>query len=213
MSQPVRALISCVLLVGAFFALHLRSGAEPVPVRKSFDSFPHVLGGWRGQEDSALPPQILDMLKATDYLMRRYVDSGGHNTWLYVAYWQAQRKGSDIHSPKNCLPGGGWEPVEASRLTIALPAPYGPITVNQYLIQKDNQMQVVIYWFQAQGTVVAGELDAKIQMIRSAIMTNRTDGVLVRVSTPVAGSVPETTERLVHYVQTLYPTLSEYLPN
>ena len=73
-------------------------------------------------------------------------------------------------------------------------------------------MQVVMYWFQAQGTVVAGELDAKIEMVRSAILKNRTDGAVVRISAPVQGTVQETTEALVRYVQSLYPVLREYLP-
>jgi EpsI family protein len=70
----------------------------------------------------------------------------------------------------------------------------------------------VIYWFEAQGTVVAGELDAKIQMVRSAILKNRTDGALIRLSSPVTGSVQETTDRMVEYVRTFYPVVREYLP-
>jgi EpsI family protein len=153
------------------------------------------------------------MLKMSDYLMRRYVDEAGNSTWLYIAYWQSRRKGADVHSPKNCLPGGGWEPVEASRITIPVAGASAPITVNRYLIQKDNQMQVVMYWFQAQGKVMAGEVDAKIQMIRSAVLTRRTDGALVRVSSPVSGTVQDTTDRLTLYVQALYPALAGYLPN
>ena len=144
--------------------------------------------------------------------MRRYVDPAGHSTWLYMGYWQSQRTGADIHSPKNCLPGGGWEPIEATRLRVPLGGSAAPITVNRYLIQKDRQLQVVIYWFEAQGTVVAGELDAKIQMVRSAILKNRTDGALVRLSSPVSGTVQDTTDRMVQYIQTLYPILREYLP-
>ena len=89
----------------------------------------------------------------------------------------------------------------------------GAITVNSYLIQKDRQLQVVIYWFQAQGVAVAGELDAKIHMVRSAILRNRTDGAIIRISSPVSGTVQDTTDRLVGYIQTLYPTLSTYLPD
>jgi EpsI family protein len=129
-----------------------------------------------------------------------------------MGYWQSQRRGSDIHSPKNCLPAGGWEPVEATRIDIPVDGAAAPISVNRYLIQKDRQLQVVIYWFEAQGTVVAGELDAKIRMVRSAIVKNRTDGALVRLSSPVSGTVQETTDRMVQYIRLLYPVLREYLP-
>jgi EpsI family protein len=145
--------------------------------------------------------------------MRRYVGPAGEVSWLYVGYWQSRRQGADIHSPKNCLPGGGWEPVEATRLAIPVEGAAQPITVNRYLIQKDREMQLVIYWFQAQGKVVAGELEAKLDLMRSAMFRNRTDGGLVRISGPVVGSVQETTDRMVRYVQVLYPVLREYLPD
>jgi len=212
MRPSVRLIVSAALLVGALLAIQLRSPGEAIQVRKPFSTFPQVLDTWKRQEDSVLEPEVVGMLKLSDYLLRRYVDSAGHSTGLYIGYWQSQRKGSDIHSPRNCLPGGGWDPVEVSRLTIPLAQPPGVIIVNRYLIQKDNQMQVVIYWFQAQGTAVAGELDAKIEMVRSAILKNRTDGALVRISSPVYGTVQETTARLVQYVQALYPILGEYLP-
>jgi EpsI family protein len=212
MSPSVRVAVSAVFLLGAFFALHFRSVGETGPLRKSFDSFPEVLGGWRGRDDTVFDQDTVQMLKMSDYLLRRYVDESGRSTWLYLAYWQSRRRGNDIHSPKNCLPGGGWDPVETTRLTIPVKGAPAPITVNRYLIQKDRQMQVVIYWFQAQGKVVAGELDAKIEMMRSAIFRNRTDGALVRISSPVYGTIPETTEALVRYVQTLYPVLPDYLP-
>ncbi|HEX7787599.1 MAG TPA: EpsI family protein [Methylomirabilota bacterium] len=212
MSQRARVIVSVALLLGAFGVLHFRSVGEGMPMRKPFDQFPTALGGWKGRDDIAFEPDILRMLKMSDYLMRRYENRDGHSAWLYMAYWPSQRRGNDIHSPKNCLPGGGWEPVEASQVQISVPGSAAPITVNRYLVQKDRQMQLVMYWFQAQGAVVAGEFQAKIHMVRSAILRNRTDGAIVRISSPVYGSVSETTAELTEYVRLLYPILGEYLP-
>lgn len=212
-SQTVRLTISVALLLGALLAVQFRPSSEAVQLRKPFSTFPAALGGWKGEEETILDRDTLGMLKMSDYVMRRYVDSSGRPVWLYIGYWQSQRKGGDIHSPKNCLPGGGWEPIEASRLSIPIPGLATPISVNRYLIQKDNQMQVTLYWFQSQGKVVAGELGAKIELVRNALLKNRTDGALVRLSSPVQGGVEETTGRLVAYVQAMYPVLPEYLPN
>ena len=213
MRQPFRVALSAGLLLGALLVVQFRSPGEAIQVRQPLSSFPTLLGAWRGQEDTILAPDVLSMLKMSDYLMRRYDDAGGRPIWLYVGYWQSQRKGGDIHSPKNCLPGGGWEPIEASKLSIRVPGSDTPISVNRYLIQKDNQMQITIYWFQTQGKVVAGELGAKIELVRNALLRNRTDGALVRLSAPVQGGIEQTTERLVKYVQILYPMLHEYLPD
>lgn len=213
MTAPVRVLVSLGLLVGALLVFQFRSTGEAVPVRMSFDSFPMVVGEWRGTQATVLEVEILNVLKVSDYVMRRYTDPDGRSLWLYIGYWATQRKGAQIHSPRNCLPGGGWEPLEASRFTIRLPAADTSITVNRYLIQKERAMQVVLYWYQQQGQAIAGEVPARIEMVRSAVMRNRTDGALVRVSMPVSGSVEETTTQLVQYVQTLYPVLGQYLPS
>jgi len=212
MTLAMRAALAAALLLGALLVLQFRSTGEAVPIRKSFDTFPSRIATWQARESSNLDLEIVNLLKVNDYVMRRYADRDGRTLWLYIGYWSSQRKGAQIHSPRNCLPGGGWEPIEASRLIVPLPGVHTPIEVNRYLIQKDREQQVVLYWYQSQGKAVAGELDAKIEMVRTAITRNRTDGALVRVSAPVIGGVAETTDGLVRYVQTLYPLLAEYLP-
>jgi EpsI family protein len=209
----VRASITCVLLLGALLGVQLRSRGEAVPPRKSFDSFPTSIATWQARQASSLDPEIVNILKVNDYVMQRYEDSDGRMLWLYIGYWSSQRKGAQIHSPRNCLPGGGWEPIEASLVTVALPAPYAPIVVNRYLIQKERSQQVVLYWYHSQGKAISGELAAKVEMVRAAITRNRTDGALVRVSAPVVGSAAATTDSLARYVKALYPILAEYLPD
>ena len=98
-------------------------------------------------------------------------------------------------------------------MTIPLPRPMGSITVNRYLIQKDQDQQVVFYWYQSQGKAIAGEVTARAEMIKNSIVRHRTDGALVRVSSPVSDGVQETSDRLVRYIQAVYPILAEYLPD
>jgi EpsI family protein len=207
-----RLLISAGLLVATLVALQLRGTGETMPLRKPLTGFPRIVGEWQAREVSPLDANTLQLLRPTGYLVRREVDQAGRSLWLYIGYWDSQRKGAAPHSPKNCLPGGGWEPLEASTVTIPLGAGTAPLVVNRFLIQKERDQQLVLYWFDAQGRAVAGEVEAKIQMIRSAIFRNRTDGAIVRVAAPVYGSVTETTERLTRYVQALYPMLHDYLP-
>jgi EpsI family protein len=213
MRLSARVAISAALLSGAFLFLQLRSTGEAVPIRRSLDEFPLAIGDWQGREATIFEIEILNVLKVKDYLMRRFADPNGRSLWLYIGYWDTQRKGAAPHSPRNCLPGGGWEPLEATMVTIPLPAPYPPITVNSYLIQKDQAQQLVFYWYHEQGKVIAGEVAARIEMVRSAILRNRTDGALVRVSSPVYGGVQPTSEMLTRYVQSMYPILNQFLPD
>jgi len=213
MTQLARVAVSILLLVGALLVLQLRSSGEAVPIRKPLDRFPTIVGEWQGREEQVLDLSILDQLKAKDYLMRRDQAPGGRSVWLFIGYWDRQRSGAQPHSPKNCLPGSGWEPIEASKVTIPLGKSFPPITVNQYLIQKDRDQLLVLYWYQSQGKAIAGELAAKVEMAKSSIVRHRTDGALVRISSPIYGSVQETSRLLIGYAQALYPILPEYLPN
>jgi EpsI family protein len=213
MSPLIRGVVSLTILAVALLTLQLRSAGEAVPLRKPLDFFPATLGEWQGRRGAIFSTPILTKLKLTDYVMRDYIDAAGRGLNLYIGYWDNQRRGAGIHSPKHCLPGAGWEPVEASLVTIPLGPQYPAITVNRYLVQKDREQQVVLYWYQSQGQAIAGEVPARIAMVKRALAHNRTDGAIIRVMSPVYGSARETSERLVAYVQAMYPVLGEHLPD
>lgn len=213
MKPSPRLLVSVALLVGALLVMQLRSSGEAVPIRKPLDGFPVTVGPWRGREGVMLEADALNVLKVKDYVVRRYVDPSGQDLWLYIGYWDTQRKGAQIHSPRNCLPGAGWEPLEASTVTIDLPPPYGTIAVNRFLIQKDQEQQIAFYWYQSQGRATAGEVAARVQLVKNSIFRNRTDGALVRITAPIRGSVSETSVRLIDYIRAMYPVLHDYLPD
>ena len=213
MKQSVRLAVSLGLLLAALVLLQSRTHGEAVPLRRPLDTFPTALGSWYGREATVLDVEVLNILKVKDYLMRRYVDQSGRSLWLYIGYWDTQRKGAQVHSPRNCLPGSGWEPVQASVVHIPVHGGQSSIPVNRFLIQKDSHQEVVFYWYQAQGRAIAGEVGAKVAMVQSAILRNRTDGALVRVSSPIYKSLGETSDLLTAYIQTMHPLLSQYLPD
>lgn len=209
----VRLVRSTALLVGVFLALQLRPSGEAAPIRETLDNFPLAVGEWRQRERLLIDAETLSVLRPTDYLVRRYEDSSAHSVLLYISYWAAQGKGVQPHSPKNCLPGSGWDPLEASVVTIPLAAPYPPVKVNRYLVQKDQERALVFYWYQSRGHVIPGEIAARIDMVKGALLSNRTDGALVRVSIPLGGNPQETEASLIRYIQTMYPMLGDYIPS
>jgi hypothetical protein len=106
MRNAYRTAVSCTLLIGALLFLQFRSHTEVVPIRRSLDAFPTVVGDWKGLGGTIFEVEILNVLQVKDYLMRRYVDSAGRSIWLSIGYWDTQRRGAQMHSPKNCPPGG-----------------------------------------------------------------------------------------------------------
>jgi EpsI family protein len=192
---------------------------EPVPVRTSFDTFPMRLGEWTGAQEAPLTPDILAVLGVDDYLLRSYSKPDRSGVGLYIGYYGSQRQGDTMHSPLNCLPGAGWEPVSKGELTVSVPgalpdAPDPDIVVNRYVIQKGLDRLLVLYWYQSHGRVVASEYWGKFYLVRDAVRLNRTDGALVRVIAPAAGDEGEgrAEATTVQFVKTLYPALNGYLP-
>ena len=197
------------LLIGIALFYGVSHG-ESVPLRRPLGELPMTMDGWQGQDDP-LGNRIVSALGVSDYVNRSYT-SGGQRIDLYLGYYQSQRTGETIHSPKNCLPGAGWEPVRAGRLTIPM-AVSPPIVVNEYLVEKGPAQFLVLYWYQAHGRVIASEYSGKAWLVFDAITRNRTDEALVRVLTPIRNGEDQARARVVQFVQALYPRLSTFIPN
>jgi EpsI family protein len=207
-------LIGC--LVGTSTYLGLASASEPVLVRRPLGTLPMQIGAWSGQAAPPIDPEIIRVLGVDDHVNRFYVD-GDRLAHLYVGYYNSQREGDTIHSPMNCLPGAGWLPVSTGRIDIAAGTGNTPIHVNRYVIQKGLDRQVVLYWYQSQGRVVASDYWSKVYLVLDSIRRNRTDAALVRVIAPydAAGGSPEDdAERAaVAFVKAIFPVLNAYLPS
>jgi EpsI family protein len=201
-----------VLLVASAGLLQARHKIELIPNHLPVSSFPIQVGNWRGQ-DQQISDAILAVLGPGDFLSRVYLQPGQPSLGFFLAYFPSQQTGDTIHSPKNCLPGAGWMPVESSR--IWLPASDGKtIPANRYIIQNGTERQIVLYWYLAHGRAVASEYWARFYLVADAIRMNRTDGALIRIITPIEhGENSEAAEqRAVNFAQQILPSLNEYVP-
>ena len=216
-----RALILFACLTVGAVAVARADRAEPVSERLPFDSFPMVFGGWSGVKEPPLEPKILAILGVDDYLTRAYFTADRKAAaGLYIGYYGSQRQGDTMHSPLNCLPGAGWEPLSrgAMRLNVSRSPGAAPteVTINRYMIQKGLDRQLVLYWYQSHGRVVASEYWGKFYLVKDAVQLNRTDGSMVRVIVPVIGgdSGEAAAEKTaVGFVQELFPLLEGFLPS
>lgn len=178
-----RAAVVIALLAGtALFAAHV-SGTEVHVERQPLETLPHTIDGWTGREATPLADDVVALLGVDDYIHRMYLSDAGVPVGLYAGYYGSQRQGDTIHSPQNCLPGAGWRPVSST--TVHLQSGDRKVPVNQYVIQKGLDQQVVLYWYQGRGRVVANEYANKALLMWDAATLQRTNGGLVRVMTPV----------------------------
>jgi EpsI family protein len=198
-------------LVGATVGLHALSHGAPVVLSSPLRNFPLELGAWHGNE-IPLDADILKIAAVDDYLNRMYRGPDGKALGLYIGYYKSQQTGDAIHSPKNCLPGSGWQPVTAGRINIALPngttAP-----VNLYVIERGVDRQVVLYWYQSHGRVIASEYSAKFYTVRDAIRMNRTDSSLVRIVVPFKRDRQAAEQCATAFAQQLLTPLQRFIPN
>ena len=212
-----RAAVLCVMLGTTTVVLANARRSETTVTRTSFATFPMSIGAWQANVDPPLEDSILKVLGVDDYLSRIYYRPGAA-VGLFMGYYASQRQGDTIHSPLNCLPGAGWEPVSQGRLTIANADGAGrDITVNRYIVKKGLDRQLVLYWYQSHGRVVASEYWSRAFLINDAIRLNRTDGSLVRVIAPIPVTADDdgaAAEKLAEeFVRVIFPLLPTYLPN
>ncbi|MGA7623038.1 MAG: exosortase C-terminal domain/associated protein EpsI [Candidatus Acidiferrales bacterium] len=208
-SGSIRLWMTAALLLGAFFLLRSVSHGEPVLPHQPLRDLPYTIGSWTGQE-SPLSDRIVQAVSVSDYTNRFYYSVGSSPIQLYVGFYGSQETGDTIHSPKNCLPGAGWDPVHAGFATI--PVAGRQITVNEYVVQQDQDKELVFYWYQGRGRVIASEYAGKFWMVADAISRNRTDGALVRLNTPITENESTARARLVGFTQELFPKLDELIP-
>jgi len=219
MSSRTRVIVVLAILAAATISVARANRAEEVPLRISFSLFPMQLGEWQGVQRPPFSERVLEVLGLDDYLTRYYYDRSRVAVDLYIGYWRSQQQGGAIHSPQNCLPGSGWEPVSQGILTFPDPrTPGAPaLSVNRYLIRKGTERQLVLYWYQSRGRIVGSEYWSKIYLVLDAARYNRTDAALVRLVVPVADGSPEAEARAesqaITFANVMLPALSAFLPN
>ena len=205
-------LLSGLILSAGLYSA--RAGDEVAAPREPLASIPGTLGGWSNPVDLPLDPDVRDVLGVDDYINRTYVDAAGRPVNLYIGYYASQRQGDTIHSPQNCLPGAGWQPVEGGAAPLDVNG--RRITVNRYVIQKGLDRQVVLYWYQGRGRIVANEYANKFWLMVDAARLRRSDGALVRVVAPVTrtagGSLASADAAAADFTRVLFPPLSRFLP-
>lgn len=188
---------------------------EIIPARQSFTTFPLVVGSWQGRSER-MERLYVDALKFTDYVLNNYVDQNDKVINFYSAYYDSQRSGESAHSPRSCIPGGGWKISSLTDVPVSGVNISGrPLHVNRAIIEKDDVRQVVYYWFQQRGRVITNEYATKWYLFWDALTRNRTDGALVRVTSPVGidDHVENADKRLIDFIRQVVPELDAYIPS
>jgi EpsI family protein len=213
MSRSAQGFVAlAVLLIATAIFLQARSRGEVFPARHPLASFPRQLGSWEGT-DIAIDEDELQVLGPGDFLLRVYEDQQTPPVDLFIAYFASQRTGDTIHSPKNCLPGAGWTPIQSRRIMLSM-TNHAPFPVNRDVISKGDARELVLYWYWAHDRGVASEYWAKYYLVADAIRMNRSDGSLVRLKTTMdpGETADAAMPRMLSLADRVLPLLDDYIP-
>lgn len=204
-----------MLAVGALFTVGL-DGQRRMELRAPLDqTIPRQISGQIGN-DVKISKAEQRVAGMTSYVMRVYSPTGSLQDQIaarfsvYVGYYAAQMRGQTIHSPKNCLPGSGWEALTSKPAIIATPV--GDITVNRYLLKRGNEQALVLYWYQGRGRVEANEYRVKWDLLRDAAVKRRTDEALVRIVVPTTTTEEAAFQEAARVAAELVPAVDRAMP-
>lgn len=200
------------LILGFGCLLLLKAGSqEDAELRAPLQTLPPMMLGITGT-DQEISPAEQRVAGMSTYLLRAYGEEGGTQFSVYVGYYPSQTQGRTIHSPKNCLPGSGWEPLEAREERIM--AGGALVTVNRYELANGERRALVYYWYQGRGRVAANEYQVKLDLLRDAAIRGRTEEALVRVVFPLSAAITDSAaEAMARQVSgEVIPALTQLLP-
>lgn len=219
MKQYTMFLPALALLTGVVLVSGIREQYRVPPVAP-MSTIPTTVNGV-GSVEIPVPEDEKKIAGMSDYTRRIYGrDTVDYDFSLYVGYYDRQVQGKSIHSPKNCLPGGGWETMVNERV----PLPGGTGTINRVIIGNNGARGLVYYWYQGRGRVEANEFKVKWDLLRDAAVYGRTEEALVRIIVPIQhgpkGSMPSADDEYVkaadvvarRAAETIAPMVAKVLP-
>ena len=197
-----------------WYLLEWTSSVTAVSIRQPLSTFPKQIGGFTLSNSFQSSADVLELLGVNDYIQYNYKENDGGLVNFYVGYYRAVGVEGSYHSPKNCIPGGGWgiNSVNAVRLNQGIEGANKAV-VSEMLIRNGDEYQVVLYWFQNRGRIIASEYWEKIYLVLDALLTGRRDGSFIRImSYAENGDVEAARERVRAFAQLVLPELENHLP-
>jgi len=205
-------IVTVFLIVGGAFGNYLRY-IEQTPDRPAtYENIPYELAGYQGVEER-FAEESYDILKADTTTLRHYVDSLEYQYWLFIAYFTSQKYGSQIHSPKHCLPGGGWKIMSLEPYQLKLDN--SPVkNINRLLIAEGERKQLMFYWFETRGGTIRNEFALKWDLVTNSLLLRPTDAAIVRLTIPLGlGEDYDTaTRRAVAFFNNFQDAIDKALP-
>ena len=175
----IAGLFLAVLAVAGNYA---RFSEPPAAATLALDGY-RLAAADTSYEIEPMDGEFLDLLGAREVSFRTYRAADGKPVWIFMGYFDRQKEGSQVHSPKHCYPGAGWSILAES----VVASPWGEDQVKRLVVSDGNETRVVYYWFQTADRVLNNVFALKYYLTSRALLRHRQDVVFARVSTALEG--------------------------
>jgi EpsI family protein len=214
MISKARVLIIITLLAVTWYTLQTTSQVTATPIKKSLSLFPNQIADYHLSNSFQSSAGEIEMLGVDDYIQYNYIDEANTYINLYAGFYKAVGVSGSYHSPKNCLPGGGWGIDTMKKVVLETGIENKKqSTVSEMLIRNGAEYQVVLYWYQNRGRIIASEYWEKVYLVLDALFKGRRDGTFVRIMTVAQdGDIKGAEARVKSFAEQVMPLLDQYLP-
>jgi EpsI family protein len=199
-----------LIIVGGIFGNLLRYTEKMPDKPVFFDIIPDSMAEFTGT-DRQMEEYAYEILRADTILLRDYLTADGSIIELFIAYFNSQEYGSQIHSPKNCLPGGGWLIEKIQPFAVDL-SDGSVLETNKLLISIRNYKATMLYWYETRSGIIRNEYGLKLDLVKSALLFRPTDAAIVRVTIDTDSKNLDETEELIRFLRDFYPHIKKSLP-
>ena len=155
--------------------------AYPYNDKAEIQQFPLNLGDWNGA-DFKYSDDVYKLLNADIFMSRAY-SNNGNVIWMDIIN---SKTGESFHKQDICVQGAGWniDNENIAEFKIAdSPNPFTKLYANRLDISKENEKQVMIYWFMFKKF---GSNDAV---------------TMIRISAPVNNNANETFDYIKNFLE------------
>jgi EpsI family protein len=200
-----------IIIIGGIFGNVLRY-TDKMPDRVAdFSNIPDSNDGYFGVEHE-IDSFATNILQADVTTLREYSAMDRSLYQLFIAYFNSQKYGSQIHSPIHCLPGGGWRIDDIQPFRIILDERTSKLA-NRLIISVDSHKAVMFYWYETRSGSIKGEYGLKLDLIKNALLFRPTDAAIIRLIVDAGDNdIRKATEKGIQFLRNFYPFIKKSLP-
>jgi len=192
-----------ILIVLTSYTYTLRYREAEITNLPDLELIPENIGGY-SSTTIQLTPETIEVLGVDTTLTRDYYNGTGQKIEFFLGFFRTQQKNSQIHSPKHCYPGSGWDIIKESR--IALHPEGKTISARKILISDGKKKRLVVYWFYINTAIITNEFALKWEQMKCSLLGKAQSAVFIRFSVILPqGNEEEARSNLIRFVELIQP--------